>query len=91
MQILIYKIMIKFYLIYNYLNEEELNKIQEELYSINNNPLFQKNSKLMMKFEKRDDESEYDDEGDEFLMSNLIQKHFTTTFSKYIKNFQKNT
>jgi hypothetical protein len=91
MQILIYKIMIKFYLIYNYLNEEELNKIQEELYSINNNPLFQKNSKLMMKFEKRDDESEYDDEGDEFLMSNLIQKLFTSTFTKYMKNFQKNT
>ena len=91
MQMLIYKIMIKFYLIYNYLNENELIKIKDELYLINNNPLFQKNSNLMMKFEKRDDESEYDDEGDEFLMSNLIQKHFTSTFTKYMKNFQKNT
>ena len=91
MQMLIYKIMIKFYLIYNYLDENELIKIKDELYLINNNPLFQKNSNLMMKFEKRDDESEYDDEGDEFLMSNLIQKHFTSTFTKYMKNFQKNT
>ena len=91
MQILIYKIMIKFYLIYNYLDGDELMKIQEELYIINNNPLFQKNSNLMMRFEKRDDESEYDDEGDEFLMSNLIQKHFTSSFTKIIKNFQKNT
>ena len=90
-QILIYKIMIKFFILYHYLNENELYKIQEEGFVINNNPQFQRNGNLMMIFEKRDDESEYDDEGDDFLAFSLLTKNISNSFTKFVQNLEKKT
>ena len=90
-QILIYKIMIKFFILYHYLNENDLYKIQEEGFVINNNPQFQRNGNLMMIFEKRDDESEYDDEGDDFLAFSLLSKNISNSFIKFVQNLEKKT
>ena len=64
MQFLIYKIMLKFNMLYNYLSDETILKVKEIAKNMNSHPQFGKNGMLIQMFEKRDDESEYDDEGE---------------------------
>ena len=64
MQFLIYKIMIKFNMLYNYLSDETILKVKEIAKNVDSHPQFGKNGILIQMFEKRDDESEYDDEGE---------------------------
>ena len=64
MQLLIYKIMLKFNLMYYYLSDETIMKIKEISKNVNSHPQFGKNGIISQMFEKRDDESEYDDEGE---------------------------
>ena len=62
MQLLIYKIMLKFNMIYHYLSEETIIKINEITKMVECHPQYGKNGMLIQMLEKRDDGSEYDDE-----------------------------
>ena len=56
--------MLKFNMLYNYLSDETILKVKEIAKNMNSHPQFGKNGMLIQMFEKRDDESEYDDEGE---------------------------
>ena len=62
MQLLIYKIILKFNMIYHYLSEETIIKINEITKLVECHPQYGKNGMLIQMLEKRDDGSEYDDE-----------------------------
>ena len=62
MQLLIYKIMLKFNMIYHYLCEDTIIKINEITKIVECHPQYGKNGMLIQMLEKRDDGSEYDDE-----------------------------
>ena len=64
MQLLIYKIILKFNMLYYYLSEETILKINEKTKTVETHPQFGKNGILLQMLEKRDDGSEYDDEDD---------------------------
>ena len=82
MQLLIYKIMLKFNLIYYYLSDETITKIKEISNNVNSHPQFGKNGIISQMFEKRDDESEYDDEGEGI---NSFERY---SHKKYISPFE---
>ena len=65
--IMIYKLVIKLHLVYGYFNDEETKKLKELFEVINALPQFEKNNEMFLMYEKKDDESEYDDEGEMFI------------------------
>lgn len=64
LQLLMFKILLKFKMIYTYLPEAALLKINHDFTKIDENPLFEKTTEALQKYEDRDDVSEYDDEGE---------------------------
>ena len=64
LQLLMFKILIKFKMIYTYLPDAALLKINHDFNKIDENPLFEKTTEALQKYEDRDDVSEYDDEGE---------------------------
>ena len=64
LQLLMFKILIKFKMIYSYLPNAALLKINHDFNKIDENPLFEKTTEALQKYEDRDDVSEYDDEGE---------------------------
>ena len=79
MQFLIYKIMLKFNMIYYYLSDETLLGVKEITRNVNSHPQFTKNGILTQLFEKRDDESEYDDEGEGLNSLDIAKKYIVNT------------
>ena len=64
MQLLIYKIILKFNMLYYYISDETISKINEISKTVETHPQYGKNGILLQMLEKRDDGSEYDDEDD---------------------------
>ena len=64
LQLLMFKLLIKYKMIYSFLPEATLLKINQKFTSIDDNPLYEKTPEALQKYEERDDVSEYDDEGE---------------------------
>ena len=64
LQLLIFKLLIKFKMIYSILPEDILKKINERFIQVNVKKRFEKTPEAMQKYEERDDISEYDDGGE---------------------------
>lgn len=64
LQLLLFKLLIKYKMIYSFLPEATLLKINQKFTSIDDNPLYEKTPEALQKYEERDDVSEYDDEGE---------------------------
>ena len=74
--------MLKFNLMYYYLSDETIMKIKEISKNVNSHPQFGKNGIISQMFEKRDDESEYNDEGEGI---NSFERY---SHKKYISPFE---
>ena len=64
LQHMIYKILIKFKMIFNYIPETTLDKIKNEYKEINKNEIFLKSFENLRKMEEADELSDYDDQGE---------------------------
>lgn len=64
LQHMIYKILIKFKMIFNYIPESTLDKIRNEYREINKNEAFLKSFDNLRKMEEADELSDYDDQGE---------------------------
>ena len=61
--LMIYKLMIKLKMLYNYLPEKLLKKLKPEFENLNEINKFAKTAEVFQKYEERDIMSDYDDEG----------------------------
>ena len=89
MQLLIYKIMLKFNMLYYYLSDESILKINEITKLVESHPQYGKNGILLQMLEKRDDGSEYEDEDNgltNFFDYNAKKKSTTAFNSRYSGN-----
>ena len=73
LQFLIYKILIKFQMIYSYMNDNFINQINASMKDINNKKIFQKTPEAFQKFDEKDDISEYDDIGEYISTADIIR------------------
>ena len=73
LQFLIYKILIKFQMIYSYMNCNFINQINASMKDINNKKIFQKTPEAFQKFDEKDDISEYDDIGEYISTADIIR------------------
>ena len=64
LQLLIFKLIIKFKIIYSILPDNILNSINERFIKVNERKQYEKTAETLQKYEERDDISEYDDEGE---------------------------
>ena len=83
LQLLIYKIMIKFNMIYSYMTDDVISQIKLNLKEINNKKIFQKTAEAFQKFEEKDDISEYDDIG-EYISNADIVKSKSSSFNENV-------
>ena len=91
LRLLVYKLIIKFQLLYHYLSDEAKAKIKEVFSSINELPQFEKINEALLEYEKRDNDSEFDD-GEEIPSFNLYEQKRISDLSKnYSGNFSTNS
>lgn len=91
LRLLIYKLIIKFELIYNYLSVDAKNKLKEVFNSINELPQFEKLNEALEEYQRRDNDSEYN-EGDEIPSFNLYEQKKIHDLSKiYSGNYSTNS
>lgn len=64
LQLLIYKLLIKFKLIYKFIPKETFEIIKQNFNNINEDPQYEKTAQVLGMVEQRDDISEYDDTGE---------------------------
>ena len=64
LQLLIYKLIIKFKMIYSIIPEATLKQINDKFSQINDKKQFEKSPEALQKYEEKDDVSEYDDGGE---------------------------
>jgi hypothetical protein len=76
LQQMIYKILIKFKMVYNYIPESVIEKIGIELNEVNKNQQYSKSYEILRRLEENDEFSDYDDQGDynNFMLANLNNK-----------------
>ena len=91
LRLLVYKLIIKFELIYNYLSVDAKNKLKEVFNSINELPQFEKLNEALEEYQRRDNDSEYN-EGDEIPSFNLYEQKKIHDLSKiYSGNYSTNS
>lgn len=91
LRLLVYKLIIKFKLIYNYLSVDAKNKLKELFNSINDLPQFEKINEALEEYQRRDNDSEYN-EGDEIPSFNLYEQKKIHDLSKiYSGNYSTNS
>lgn len=64
LQLLIFKLLIKFKLIYKFIPNETFEVIKQNFNNINEDPQYEKSAQVLGMFEQKDDISEYDDTGE---------------------------
>ena len=86
LQLLIYKLIIKFKMIYSIIPENTLKQINEKFSLVNDKKKFEKSPEALQKYEEKDDVSEYDD-GGEYIRDYDSKEENTTIKSENKSSF----